>query len=392
MATVQEDQAWTTDQYLYLFGRPPTEYERNHVVEALQSGRYTRSRWAAEAEGLEAEASVQRLFGEIVGADRAADDPGIQYYAQKLKSGQMTRAQIRAEMSAKTAENRKLQGTTGTPTDDLAGKEDAAALINETLNRYDLGSLSGWAWDQIKAGNSMTRVLQDLRERPEYKTRFAGMDRRRAAGLPAISEGEYIAYERDVRQMMRAAGLPEGFYDQADDFADFIGKDVSLSEMQARINEGYQAAMAAPQEVRDALQRMYGIGLGSIAASFLDPDRALPLVQQQWAASQISGAANRVGYGDLANAEAERLAALNVSEADAQEGFGLLASSLELFNDIAGEQGTSISRNDQISAVFEGNVQGQQRIQNKAQTRVAVGSGAQSFAIGNRGVGGLAEQ
>lgn len=394
MATRAEDEAWVAQEFQTLYGRAPSTYELNHVVDALQNGTYTRARWDAEAQtGGNPTATVTRIYTEVVGKP-PTDPAGVQYYAQRLQSGQITQAQMRAEMSATTAKNRAAQGQTS-PQDlgaDQSSKESARAYIDDELRSFGLQGLSDWAWGEIQSGASPERVIQDLRKTPEYLQRFKGMALRQQNGLPAISEADYINYETAVRQAMRAAGMPSGFFDSPDDFANFIGKDVSLSEIQSRINDGYLAASQASREVKDQLLGLYGIGQSQLAAYFLDPDKALPLIQRQWMAAQDSGAAVQAGYGSLTRAEAERLASLNVSYAQAQAGFQQLQSASQLFTDLPGEVGGSIDRATQMSAAFANDANAQNVIVRKGEQRVSAGSGANAFAVGNQGVTSLRQE
>lgn len=386
MATIEEDRAFVVENWQYLFGRKPTMYELEREVGNLQRG-LPRRDWWAYLEKVGAEDAVTRMYREVLGRD--PDPEGMAHYSAALKNGTMTRATLRSTLAGSAEALLKDRSQANSIPE---GAEDARVYLKTILDNYGLGDLDGWAWDQLKEGHSTVRVMQELRQRPEYKQRFQGLEIRKQKGLPAMSEADYIAYEQSVRQLMRAAGLPEGFYDQVEDFANFIGNDVSYAEMQARINEGYQAAMAAPQEVRDQLERLYGVTPGGIAAFFLDETKALPLVQQAYTASKIAGAAVRTGYDALERIEAERLSALNLTDQQAQEGFSQLARMGELFEQLPGESGTAIQRNDQLAAIFEGNVDAQQTITRRAETRVAVGSGGRSFVVGNQGVAGLAQQ
>lgn len=394
MATRAEDEAWVLDEYRVLYGRVPNPNELNHVVDALQNGTYTRQRWDAESQpGGDPTATVTRIYTEVVGQPPTHPE-GVKYYADRLANGSMTQAQVRAEMSAQTATNRQLQGQTvgSLTTDDTANRDNARAYLDDTLNMYGLNGLSDWAWGEIQAGNSNARIIQDLRKTDQYKQRFKGMELRKMAGLPAIDESTYISYETAVRQAMRAAGMPADFYDSVDDFANFIGKDVSLSEIQSRINDGYLAASQASKEIKDQLQTLYGIGQSQLAAFFLDPDKALPLIQRDWQAAQISGTAVQAGYGALNQTEAERLASLGVSAQQAAQGFGTLVGSQQLFTDLPGEVGGAISRDVQQAAVFANDANARQTIIKKGEQRVSAGSGANAFAIGNQGVTSLNQE
>jgi hypothetical protein len=110
-----------------------------------------------------------------------------------------------------------------------------------------------------------------LPQTPEYKQRFAANDVRIKAGLPALSPQEYIATERAYRQVMSAAGLPTGFYDQNSDFTNFIAKDISATELKQRVDVATEAVNQAPKESLDYMKQWYNTG--DLIAFALDPDQ-----------------------------------------------------------------------------------------------------------------------
>lgn len=266
-------------------------------------------------------------------------------------------------------------------------QRDARARMQEVLGQYGLDSLADWAWQQILQGRSDAEILQDIRNTPEFKTRFPAIEERTKRGLAPISPGEYVAYERQARQVMRAAGLPESFYDGHDDFQNFLSGDVSISELNDRIQLGRQAAFEAPAEVRAALLRDYGVSEGGLVAYFLDPDRAQPILEKQYRAAQIGGAGTRTGFG-ATRQESERLADLGVTADQAQQGFGVLGQSRELFTPIDRTE-QAISREEQLGAAFEGNSAAKRRIERRRRQRQAVFEAGGSYAATQGGVAGL---
>ena len=383
MASVEDDRRWVIETYKTNEGRNPTPEELEGAVGKLQSG-YPRDAFARELDRFgDVEGWVTRTYRELFG--RAPNAQELATFSAAVRNGEASREDMRNYLAGKP-EALLYEPTAPAPEPD----KDAQAYLERILGDYGLGSLSGWAWEQIQGGSTPARVLQDLRQRPEYKQRFAGLEMRREAGYGAIDEATYISLERSYRQIMHAAGMPPEFYDSPDDYATLIGRDVSPSEWQTRVNEGYLAATQAVDEVREQLQGLYGIDVSQLAAYFLDPDRALPLLQRQFDAARMSGTAVRTGYGALGVDEAERLAALGVTEQQAEEGFGFLEDAQELWNALPGEGGAaSISRADQQAAVFGGDAEIRQEIRRRQETRVSQGSGGQSFAVGNQGVSGL---
>lgn len=272
-----------------------------------------------------------------------------------------------------------------------SGSSDASAkaIIQGFLENYGLGGLAEWAWSQYANGAPIEQIMLDLRKRPEYKARFPAMEALAKKGM-AISESQYVDYERQATGVMRAAGLPEGFYDQHGDFTKFLTSEVSISELNDRVQLAAQAAFTAPAEVRSELNRLYGIGAGDLTAYWIDPDKALPLLQQKFVAAQIGGASQRTGFGNLAVSEAERLASLGID--NPTQGFDTLVSNKELFTPLPGEPGEAIGRGDQLAAAFEGNVDAQNKIEKRARTRLAPFASGGGFALSKEGFGGVGSQ
>jgi hypothetical protein len=257
------------------------------------------------------------------------------------------------------------------------------------LQLYGLGSLAKWAWGEITNGASEAQVVLDLYNQPEFKDRFPAIFTRQAQGLPPLSPGDYVSYENQATQMFQAAGLPKGFWDSPADFTSLLSSDVSISELQSRLNLATQATLQVPDSVRTVLQRDYGVSAGGLAAHFLDPGQAEPLLAQQFAAAQIGGAGIQTGYGTDRTVD-ERLAADGVSAAQAQQGFTQLGTEKQLFTGLPGENVSDISQSQQIGAAFEGDAASQEAIALRAAQRQAkFGQGGQyaSSAAGFTGVG-----
>lgn len=201
---------------------------------------------------------------------------------------------------------------------------DALEIIKDSLRQYGLEGLSGEAYNMLIEGSSPEAVVLRLRETEQFQERFKGMEMRREAGFPAISPGEYIALERNYKQTMIAAGIPEGFYDSPDDFAAFIGNDVSPNEMSQRVAMAAAAVQSVDPNLKTQLQDLYGIGVendGELTAYFLDPDRGVNVIEQrlQMEAAGLSSAAVGTLGGGFERDTAERLADLNVQRREITE-------------------------------------------------------------------------
>src|SRR5690606_21662293 len=123
-----------------------------------------------------------------------------------------------------------------------------------------------------------------------------------------------------------------------EDFAGFIGNNLSVQELAERANAATELARQVDPTQRDLLRSMYGIGEGDIAAAFLDPDRALPLIQRQVTSVQMGSAARAAGVGfDAGDASRfERLQDAGVTAGQAAAGYQQIAQELDPLGRVAG--------------------------------------------------------
>lgn len=202
--------------------------------------------------------------------------------------------------------------------------EDANRIIRDKLEKYGLGELADFAYQMLVNDESTQAVMDALQETDAFKQRFAGMESRRQAGLPAISPADYIRLEDNYRSTMAMAGLPPGFYDSPDDFAEFIGNDVSPQEMQQRVSFAATAVSNADPNLKAQLRELYGVGVedeGELIAFYLDPQRGTSAIEQRLqleAAGLSSAAISTLGSG-FEQGTAERLANLGVQRREVTE-------------------------------------------------------------------------
>lgn len=242
---------------------------------------------------------------------------------------------------------------TGNPIGDLSGDQrDAYAFLVDEFNQFGLGSLAPTIFNFIKQGYGADTITLLLQDTPEYKQRFAGNELRKKAGLPVLAPAQYLAVEQSYRQILQDAGMPKNFYDKPEDFANWIGGDVSATEIKDRTDLAVQNVMQAPAEYKQALSDLYGVSQGDMVAYFLDRERAVPILQLQAQASRIGGQALMRGLSD---ANAERLARLGISESQAAQGYSQIGESLNTMEAIANRFGTSFSQNEAEQATFNPN-------------------------------------
>ena len=259
---------------------------------------------------------------------------------------------------------------------------DARNTIKAVLASYGLDALSDVLWGNYTSGlvdvTNPQALIYSIRNEPAYKERFKANDARMKAGLPELSPSEYIGLEDQYKQVVRSNGLPQGFYDTTDDITKLISGDVSPSEFQSRITNGYNAVANADPEVRRQMQDLYGVSEGHLAAYFLDPTRGEPLLQQQAQAAKIAARGLESGGIQLSKATAEELAARGITEAQAQQGFGNIGKLGELTSQMGGE--TALTQGQIVGQEFGYDTQAALDLAKRARRRVGEFAGGGSFA------------
>lgn len=200
----------------------------------------------------------------------------------------------------------------------LSGPErDAYTALNDLFSSYGLSSLAPTILQFVQQGYSQDTISIMLQSTPQYEQRFAGNQIRLNNGLSVLSPADYMSLEASYYQILQSSGLPSSFYNNPSDWTNWIGNDVSPTEVQARVSMAQQATLTAPPDLVQALGKM-GVPTGSLVAYFLDDTKALPIIQQQFNAAQIGAAALRNGLAmDPARATTFANMGITVSQANA---------------------------------------------------------------------------
>ncbi len=292
--------------------------------------------------------SLQKQYDKLKGKSDAKSKRTLTRIEAQLKAA---RAQLDAVSAKFDSTQKQYYEATGQYSKLLAGANRDAFMALETLFKgYGLGSLAGKIYDYVKNGYSSDTISILLQDTKEYKQRFAANDARIKAGLPVLSPADYLNTENAYRQLLRQSGLPAGFYDSNDDFTDWISKDVSPTEVQSRVDLATQATALANPAYKQALNQL-GISDGEVTAYFLDPNRALPLLQKSAATAAVGAAAIQQGL-TFNQTYAEQLATSGVTAAQAQQGYAQVASELETMEGLGAIYGKGWSQQESEESVF----------------------------------------
>lgn len=208
----------------------------------------------------------------------------------------------------------------------LPGQErDAYAALTTLFNSYGLGSLAPKILQYLQNGYGSDTITILLQQTDEYKKRFAGNQQRIANGLQVLTPAEYLSTEASYKQLLRQNGLSDHF-DNEGNFAEWIGKDVSPTELQDRVNMAVQATTQAPPQVTQYFNQL-GIGTGDLAAYFLNDQNPTPALQLKLNQAQIGGAALQNNL-QISAADSQKYAQMGVTYQQAQSAYQRIADIL----------------------------------------------------------------
>ena len=258
---------------------------------------------------------------------------------------------------------------------------NATETMKGLLEQYNLSSLYSKVVDYIKQGYDADAIMVLIRTTPEYKQRFPAMDALAAKGR-AMSESDYIAYEKTAASLERRYGLPAGML--MNNVTGLLSNDVSATELNDRVMLAHAAAIQAPQDVRNTFSQYYNVDLGGMTAYFLDPQVATPLLEKQYASSVIGTEAYRQGIG-IDPFSAENLYDLGISQEQARQGFGQVAQQQSLTSG----PGDTATQKELIGANLTGDAAAKQAVDRAVGGRLGKFQGGGEMLQTNKGVTGL---
>lgn len=245
--------------------------------------------------------------------------------------------------------------------DDLGELQSAYDIMLATLREWGLQSLAPVIREMLVDGREPEQITVLLQDTEEYKKRFAGNELRRQKGIAVLSPGDYLATEAAYRRIMESAGLPQGFYDTPEDFAEWIGNDVAPTEIRDRVDSAMDTAFQMDQATADAFEEFYGITRQNIAAFFLDRDRGLRELERISRAGRLGGIAEAQDI-DLGRSRAEQLAASElIAPEDYRSAVGTVARLSEDVGRLADIHGVDYGQRQAEEEVFFGSERARRR-------------------------------
>lgn len=209
----------------------------------------------------------------------------------------------RAQTQQLAASYNATQQANASSSDDLLAQQNAAttqanqqsaiSILTDQFTQWGIPELIPTATQLIQSGLSQDAVSVQLQNSDAYKARFAGNTQRTANGFGVLSPADYISTEDAYKQTLAQYGLPQGFYDTQASFANWIGQDVSPTEVQTRAQQASDLVTNSDPTARNLLQQYYGVDSGHLIATFLDPTEAQPTLDKMSYAANVGAAAQR---------------------------------------------------------------------------------------------------
>jgi len=220
--------------------------------------------------------------------------------------------------------------------DRAARIQSIIAAVTGVFNSYGMSNIVPLITQYAQQGISADAIGILVRASPEYAQRFPAMAALTAKGR-AITEGEYIAYEKSAAGLERQYGLPAGMLTGS--ITNLLTNEVSAAEMADRVQLASVGAIQAPADFKLQMQTRFGIDQGGLIAHYLDPTIAEPLLQKQYAMAVIGTEAARANVDGVSTDYLALLQNEGVSQAQAHQAFGT----------VAGQGGLTVGKGDTVS-------------------------------------------
>ena len=193
-------------------------------------------------------------------------------------------------------------------------------------------------------------IMPELYEQDEFKVRFPGYHKRLELGYNAIPIQDYLTYETRFKELLTQYGLDTAIAEDDKRVTDYIGDliagNISVQQLDKRINQGIGAVLNAPPAVLQQYEKWYGsVGENALLATFLDPNADLfDLGKQVRAASAAGYARNILGQeGRITQTMAEEIADLDYTNQQLQGAYTALSQQNDLFRSRMGEADISVA-------------------------------------------------
>jgi len=249
-------------------------------------------------------------------------------------------------------------------------------------------------------GYSSRAVDLAIADTPEYKARFAGIEKYKknfasdiAAGKKAAqpTPAEYIAYEKQAQNVLNRFGLAD--LANQETYSDLIGGDVSILEVTERITDVYDRVQNADDVLKTQLSTYFPTyGTSDFARALLTgktPQDMASQLKRRLTAAEISSEASRAGLATSAE-RAQQLEQMGVSRTLARAGYSKISElqpTVSKLQSIYG--GEEITQAELEAEQFQGLAsQKRKKLEQTEQATFAGRSGTSQVSLSQKGTAG----
>jgi len=179
---------------------------------------------------------------------------------------------------------------------EYTSKKALKGLAHQLSDRLGITFAEAMKIAEGARGLSPLEAESYIRDTDIYKERFKGNEMRRKAGLPVLSEAEYLTLEKSYRESLSRIDVPKGFGDSFEDFAEYIAADISAAEFEDRIELAENIQAQWDPDMKKALMNTYGLKKGDLVAFALDPDKAQHAIARRMKNLEIAEDAIEAGF------------------------------------------------------------------------------------------------
>jgi hypothetical protein len=283
-------------------------------------------------------------------------------------------------------------------------RQSAFDLAKSFAVEYGLGeSIADRIVDlTVNQGYSETALTLALRQSPEYKTRFSGIEKYNknfaadiAGGRKAqpLTPAQYIKAEQEYQEILTRYGI--GDLASQETFSELIGGDVSAIELKDRVENVYDKIRNADSVLKEELKTYFPtLTEADFAKSLLtgkSPEDMASSLKRRVSQAEISSEAARAGVGGLTIGRASELEQMGITRTLARVGYSKIAAqqaTLEKLGGIYNQDVTGL-QTELEAEQFQGLAsQRRKKLEETEQATFAGRSGVSQVSLSQQGTAG----
>lgn len=259
------------------------------------------------------------------------------------------------------------------------------------------GKPGGWLWNQLTAQgvDTIDELTIAIEDTAAFKRRYAvivDLRKRAVAGEPVDvpTVDEVLAYEADAAALMRRSGLPSHLYDDYRDLQRLMSNQLSVVELEARINAVWHTVTNTSPAVRAKFAEFFGANGDAALASFLlDPDKTEVQLARMARTAYAAGLGSDFGMR-IGKQRADQIAGLPITEAGMMERYQQVARFGGLYRESLGEGEDLTAEATGLDAVLFDDEEAARKLEQRLISRQGIDRATfGGAAVDRRGFGGL---